>query len=1102
MKNKTNKLKSIIAVALGFAICFVSVPIIGYNKLFTASAKETAKEYIPSNKVISNGSFETISDDSVLQGWESCMIKSDQDLSKEENLINSTMSGIVGVNSEENYINSIKTMLGDYDVYGAILSPIYPNSYAPENTTATSALMINSGKIINTNKRIYTIVTYTYDDVNAIFAESTTESLQLSSNYPEVGQHFSYGGKGYDYVAEEDGWVYQEEGTTKEVILSDYSYAYTQNKIYQTYTSSSNLQLSAYKYYKLVIRVNTTTDAKANITLLEDLKDYTNASFNNITTNNAWVDYTYYIATNYGSIGNVNFKIQLSLGDETSTSAGTVFFDDVELTEVQYQTFYSATHNSTTNIINLRDEKNSISTITAFENDTMQNNGWSWDSSTSATEDSFTVITESDLISYSTFTKEGEPNYCLQVTNSTENTIKFNTKKTQVSPFKYYRVSLWARYDYTDIDIHKNPTKFSHDKYSIVLNGTLNGNIVSTKSYDIDAFDDSQASTSEGGNVNNYWKEVSFYIQACPIYTTDVWFTISVPKGTAFLFDNYTIEEITDSEYTSVADKKLALTSTLPTETVPNGFFNSVSSKKTPAGLYSPSDWTLALGDLSKDNNYILTTSDAETTTYTVLDATNLDLEENKITDKTDRENPVEYTLDALDGKYKNSTGTAFITVVKDSEFIYGVAVGKDFQNIVDGTQITTEDATFVNPNNKLENYLVINNTNTVARPQFVYTSDKFSISSGKYNVLSVYVYNELSSGSVAKINLLNSSSECISTLDIKTASNTAEADNWTKYVFYIKGGLASESLYVQVEYGDGKTEQTGALLIKTVFTAPSSSNAFGDNEDKSVAELNDANTRVVSLVGTTFTEIGAEIEANKYSATNMKLTTSNQDNAKMYILDTTASENASYKYENSTSPFVFVLTNNTTETSCANLNQKYTLQKSSFYKLSVTAKALNLPTGKSGTIKFTNTNSSLCVDSNEYKEYVLYFATGTDSITAIPEISLIDCQGTIVVDNIKVEKLTETTYNSGIASITSETPNITKVDLRNATTTNNGEDLPAIDDSNQTLEILFATFSSLLLVVALIIAIVLTKVNFKKKNKGAKNKVDSSDVDEQKGFV
>ena len=68
---------------------------------------------------------------------------------------------------------------------------------------------------------------------------------------------------------------------------------------------------------------------------------------------------------------------------------------------------------------------------------------------------------------------------------------------------------------------------------------------------------------------------------------------------------------------------------------------------------------------------------------------------------------------------------------------------------------------------------------------------------------------------------------------------------------------------------------------------------------------------------------------------------------------------------------------------------------------------------------------------------------------------------------------------------------------------TTSDDKLPESKEGNHTLEILFATLSSLLLVVAIIIALVFTRLSGKrKKTHGKKNKVQVSDANDQKGFV
>ncbi len=1171
MKNKSNKLKSILALTLGTTLGLASLPTIPVGSLFKSSANERYVEYTATQKTITNGNFETTGD--TLSGWENQRIESGNAVS---GAIHSTASGIVNIVDENKFNESLNSLISESFRNANTTNntlPAFPGHYwtTPEGETdenKTSALMINAGKYVNTLKRTYTAIQYKEDgnysqtevslefeneeklpkrgentttsgseNAKQIIALSPTDLSTLNNLLPDDTTKWDYGWK----FSDTQGYTYYINDSWKNIT--------EENAIYETYTSSSDLQLSNNCYFKLTFNVYTKDVddyllASANIRLLGDFKDNENSSFENINTNGVWKTYTYYIATNYGSGGINKTRIQLSLGSAENPSYGTVFFDDVELVEIQQREFYLESAKSS-NPANAKDRENikvidmkngKVVSITNFDdhavNNTMEDYGWEWDSSTSATDDAFEIIQERDKTGYSTFYDVTDPNnidddyenHCLKVTNTTSNAIKFNTEKVKVEPFNYYKISLWSRYDYNDPDLLKS-TSFTHDKFSITLNGTLNGKTVSTKSYDIDPYNENQIKEDSTGHVSNFWTQTSFYVQACPLYETEVWFTISVPKNSLFLFDNYTIENITSTEYSSATDKNLALTSTLPTETISNGFFFTTESDETEAGLYSPSNWTLSKGDYSTSKIYYLkTTNDNETVTEKVIKESDLTITENE---------SIIYNLDGLDGDdhkytydyqepqtgenystylwndsqntnetYKSST----IYVFDGSDIIDGIAVGKNYDNRLGERTITANGKSFINPTDEIENYLVLNNTNSIIKPKFTYLSEKFSVSSGKYRAINVYVYSELSADANAKINLLNSSSEVIGTLNIAEHENVENEDNWVKYTFYVLGGIASENLYLQIQYGDGEKNMTGAVLFKTIYSAPSSENTYNEKQLLSATDLENEHAKVVNLSGSNFTEIGEKIDGaeGQYTPLNVEITTSHEDLsvAKLQILDTTVEANASFKKEGSKSPYVLVMKNTETTKSVARLDREYSIAKSSYYKFTVVAKAIDIPSTGSAQIKFTNLSSTLTVSTNEYTEYTFYLATGTDSITTSCEMILDNCTGTLAIDSISVEKLTESTYTSGIATITEETPNITKIDFRTTSETDD-TDLPDAEKSNKTLEVLFATLSSLLLVVALIIALVFTRLSGKKKRtRGKRNKVQSSDIDEQKGFV
>jgi hypothetical protein len=180
---------------------------------------------------------------------------------------------------------------------------------------------------------------------------------------------------------------------------------------------------------------------------------------------------------------------------------------------------------------------------------------------------------------------------------------------------------------------------------------------------------------------------------------------------------------------------------------------------------------------------------------------------------------------------------------------------------------------------------------------------------------------------------------------------------------------------------------------------------------------------------------------------------------------------------------------------------QSYSLSASSFYKFEVVAKALNLEEGKYATLSFTELNENISITSNEFKTYTFLVATTSKAITSEFILELIDASGEIVVDSLKLTKIDESSYKSATSAITDK--DITKaVDLRSSSAKTDDEE--PIEEESKTLEILFATLSSLLLVAAIIFALIFTRVNVLKgkgKKPRMKNKVKASDNDEH-GFV
>ena len=152
------------------------------------------------------------------------------------------------------------------------------------------------------------------------------------------------------------------------------------------------------------------------------------------------------------------------------------------------------------------------------------------------------------------------------------------------------------------------------------------------------------------------------------------------------------------------------------------------------------------------------------------------------------------------------------------------------------------------------------------------------------------------------------------------------------------------------------------------------------------------------------------------------------------------------------------------------------------------------------------NINTADFTDSatNNYKTYTLYVATGDSSITLNPTISLIGAEGTLAVDSIVLEKSSQSVFD-GLSEDTADQVivNLT-TPKEEAETETETEETEEPTKTNNTLEIFFVVLSSIILVVAIIIAVVFsgTKRLPSKKREQIDAKFELDEEDDEKGFV
>lgn len=1231
MKRKTNKTKSIIGITLGAVLAFAGMPALNLPTPFSGSADEAIKSVYTNNTevTLTNSSFENlISGTYTIDDWEIQINSKDEGTQDTESSTTSGALNITPNNYEINYtsqftdlwvanwvtnhtelahLNEIRDALEE-----KIVAPTNPLTHdITENGTKNKrVLYINAGKIYG-----YTVNT---DQTTGAVTSVDIHESPREVYYKYSSNNFTLSPYSYYKLSV---WVKTDGGEASISLGGDLEGEYfteitstgTPNNnvfIYKKYDSASGLTTYFYKTDQLG-QVNY-VDGETTYTYNrpDEGEEYwengtTRITLDSTGNNTGWTQYSIYVSTAYNesSSGKYTTNFNLALGGEDATSSGIAYFDDVKIEQIQYSAFLnavneekSATSPESNNIYILNEREsaeNGYQTISNF-NSTSTNElygtGWTVDPRTNGLDGVEIGLENEESLTniYATF--GDNTNKVLLVDNYGSASVNLTSTKAQIEPFNYYRVSIWSRSDYTN----KN---YSSASFTMKLNATLNGKTVSSKELTVKPYS-SEYEKAEPNSINNFWTESVLLVEACPIYATDVWLTISIPKESSFMLDNFVIEKISSDEYSGSSDTKLSLTTSLPKDTVTNGHFNLIGTNESEYNkLYTASGWTktitttadvykyyedasenvytkilntstdISFGPADEDNIYevltyglkdfhlvegttdtyaympyrykfsasdsstvkyidlpamisantyeydgkTFTREDATTNTFTYVDegvtySITFEGQTVEATEKIEVDKNATFSFDEekdafVSDLYKNYELNE--NALQDDKFQTGIINGYDYDNTI----LNTYDSSYVNPKNVYENYLAISNNalKSINGLTVSYKSEKISLTASTYKLISLYAYLDGNFEGDITINLLNSNNKILATQNISKKPLTENENNWQMASFYVKNGITAESVYLEIIYGSDDSTAVGTALFKTATVKSSTKTKFTSLAETTTAENTSSNISLVELGGETFTEVGESLGDGYYESLTIGKTESSTGSVSILNTSEDKETYADYIYASATTPYVLVIKNNAGESTTIDPLQSYSLSSKSFYKFTIVAKAMNLEEGKEAKITFTNLSETISVTSSEFTTYTMYVATTDKTLSTKFAMELLNASGTIVIDNVTLTKIEESTFESSVEALTEENTTTNAVDLRTETDEDDTDDTEdPIEEESKTLEILFATLSSLLLVVAIVFAVIFTRVNLLKgkgKKPRMKNKVKASDNDEH-GFV
>ena len=305
--------------------------------------------------------------------------------------------------------------------------------------------------------------------------------------------------------------------------------------------TTSTLTLSANRYYILSVWAKAT---EASTPFSFGLSGGIDEMLSNSATTD-WAKYLMYIETSTAS--DVTVYVELWLGNKTSTAAGTVFFDDVDIIEIDHAQYLKAKSENAAicfSKISLYDSANTDAQL--FNGDESRKWQTAVESGVSIENYVFEFETESDP---SSITRK-----VIKIDNSDENSesIILSSQNFTLAKMGLYRVSIFAK-------------------------TVKDGETDTTASFVVKLSDGTRAakqtvSSLSSSSTNNYFNdftEYEFYVRTGCLSSETLTLSIEVKSGSAIYLDNVKVENTLLAKFKNASKKLDYLTSS--NETITNG---------------------------------------------------------------------------------------------------------------------------------------------------------------------------------------------------------------------------------------------------------------------------------------------------------------------------------------------------------------------------------------------------------------------------------------------------------------------------------------------------------------------------------------------------
>lgn len=853
------------------------------------------------------------------------------------------------------------------------------------------------------------------------------------------------------------------------------------------YTSSTNITFESEKTYKLSFWVRTLGILDKDQKTVADGGKQVGAAvklgdellFEDINTNGEWVQYSVFVKGS--TTQNVSRALQFWLGqgykgNEDDFVSGAAFFDCISLVEADYPQTVADTE------VKLDFHSDNLIADNAFGTSSTdasyvkapsywtgkyaENHGNPVDGTKFGTIDldSYSGNTEISATNpgKASDTRDGS-NVALVIDNAKPaHYVVDYDGSFEVWANTAFRLSFWVKTE--GIDLEKGL------KVELINKGDLNDEddeVISSLTNINTEYEDDDEDTD---TLLNEWVEVVFSVHGHQLDDSHIGIRLTLGsgdqyspdyiKGTVFASNMY-YEEITTTEYNSASSGETSATYTFRTEssaTVKNGSFNYIDIDKT----------------LKTDSLYEgkITYSPAVPAYWTGKHVDDL-------------------TGDVVSGI---TNATAYENLGQ-TDFPYDGSLNaySDYNGQPNLLMIWAKDAT-----------------------AYAYTSESHTLTASAFYKISVNVKTELNSGNAYVTLLSGTNKSFVSDAINSSVSGIATEDNWTTYEFYVKVGLDSATVKFALSLGlDGDNLAQGKVFFDNVYYSQITSDEYND-------AVESISLKKLSLLTNSFETTAESFPANPsgfnggaYSGapSGTEYTIAGVVSKNHYDLDEMETEftetitnyHKEGKFTGANDTPEFLIIYNKKDTAYRYVSStNYSFISGTYYKVSFYAKTLALNEGDyaystltlSDTDSLTfkiNATTAVNKDANDWAKYTFYVKTADSDVTGVSitfglgEYEKDDtgkvienkyATGYAMFDEITIEDIEESVYESETESITNETKNAKMIALKSTTEneTDDGEDDTTETTPLSTWEIIgivSGAMLSLALVAVLVVAFI-----------------------------